>query len=274
MPTFTIDNHIEILHKNVIISEVINKLIHFVQIHNTKPLFIIGDYCRCTYLNDISDIESLDIVSAFPEYASYIGSVFFTEILQIVPLSNEKDSIISGVYETEYGSINIQFQGSPQQKYINSHEIQLWMNKNNVDNTPLMRHVYEQLFTIDALIYDLSDTQMYDPSVRAKFDFQKHIIDTLLPPALVVKYCPLLILKALYFSLKYNFSINSDLRHVIERSSQNLLKHINKQRLLDEIVKIIKIDAVKAIDMLKRYNLHYVLHDKEIINYLGTENGS
>jgi len=131
-----------------------------------------------------------------------------------------------------------------------------------------MHNVYGRDFTINALIYSLYDQNLYDPTDRAKKAFDEKEITSLLPAHLLVKYNPLAILRAIRFSIQYEFIINHDLRRAIKEYKHLLFNTYTKDRILKEIVKILHIDTDKAFEALKQYKLHELISTSEINDYL------
>lgn len=257
------------LNNKALISEVVAKLTYFAKLYNIESLFIVGGFCRELYYGKLNNVDNIEVVSAFHEEAIQFGNLFASEVLNITPDIHQNSGSLSIVYENDTGSATIEFQGYSVNQYMHNQEIKEWMRRNGVDNVPVMSNIYGRNFTVNGLIYSLDDEKIYDPTNRAVSSLEDKVLVSLLPPELLIKYSPLSILKAIHFSLTHDFDIDSSLRSAMGKGKDVLCKSFSQERILAEIVRILKVDAEKGIEMLQKYNLNQFLFTPEIKDMLG-----
>lgn len=267
MPVTTEQKNLAI-HKQLMVDEVVEKLRYFTRLYGINSLFIAGGYCRAVFLNRMWDLNDIDVASAYHEQAVQLGGLFASEILHTMPKFYERTGTAMVEYESEFGSIKVEFQGYSPNAYMHNEEVRAWLQKNQVENVPLMNNIYGRDFTINSLIYSLENDQMYDPLHKAALDFEKKIIRSILPAHLLVKYNPLSILRAIRFALSYDFHIHEDMRFAMQSGTSILLKSLSKSRIVKEIVRILKIDAAGGLELLRYYQLNGILLNPSIQEYL------
>lgn len=246
------------------IKEIIDHLTEFVSIFNIEGLFIAGEYCRSVWLDDLDAAQNIDVVCAYgDEQASQLGTIFASELLKTTPLTSNNKTIIN------WKSLTINFQGNSIFNYMKNKEILNWMSLNNIDSFPLMNNVCGRDFTINSIVYSLNNKKFYDLFGRASKDIEKKMISSILPANLLVTYNPISILKAIRFSVKYDFFIEKDLHLESKNCISNLEKTYTKERITHEIIKIIHIDALKGLELVKKYELGRFLVDQDVEDILG-----
>lgn len=241
------------------VKEVIAKLRYFTNLYGINSLFIAGGYCRCVYLNNIEDVHDIDIASAYEHQAVQLAGLFASEVLNTAPQIYKQSQTAMVAYKKGQQSIQIEFQGRCPNPYMYNQDIRDWLHQQGILDEPLMHNIYGRDFTINSLIYSLHNEQLYDVTDRAIQDFEQRKIVSLLPATLLVKYNPLAALRAIRFSVYYNFSVDDSLKEAIKKSYPFIVASLSEERVTKEIVRILTIDADKAIDRLKEYNLDRLL---------------
>jgi tRNA nucleotidyltransferase/poly(A) polymerase len=267
-------NKNEIIDKQLVIQEVIAKLKYFTKLYGIKSIFVVGGYCREHYFGKIWRVKDIDVASAYQEQARQLGGLFASEILNSAPEFYERTGTAAVEYPSEFGSIRVEFQGDSINTYMHNQEVKTWMQSQGIDDVPLMNNIYGRDFTINSLIYSLHNETMYDPTNQAIRDLDRHRISSLLPAHMLIKYNPLAALRAIRFSVQYDFHIDSDLRLAIKDSgSDNLCNTLSRERVVKEVVKVLKTNGPEALDMLKRFNLDRILLHPDVKKYvyLGSE---
>lgn len=250
-----------------IVQEAVAELKHFVDLHNIESLFIVGDYCRETALNSSLPIHHLDVVSAFQEQSSQLGSLFASEVLYTAPLNDESGiTVINFTINT--GTIKITFQGHTPQPYMYNQEIKDWLHSKNIAGVPLMTNVYGRDFTINSLVYSIRKDQFFDITKRAMQDLDDKTIKSLLPAEMLVKYNPISILRAIRLAVVYDFHIDPVLRSCIRGQTELLNRHFSEDRIIKKIVGILKIDGPKSLEILKQLELDKLLLSPSIKKYI------
>ena len=264
------------IHKQLMVDEVVEKLRHFTHLYGIDSLFIVGGYCRAVYMDQIWDVSDIDVASAYPSQAIQLGGLFASEIMNIMPLFYERTGTAMIEYESEFGKIKVEFQGDSTDAYMHNEEVRTWMQQEKIEDVPLMNNIYGRDFTINSLIYSLNSEGMYDPTGRAVHDFEKKIIKSLLPARMLVKYNPLSILRAIRFALRYGFHIHEDMRIAMKDGIPILLKSLSESRIIKEIVRILQLNAVEGLELLKKHGLDSILLNPNIREFLdlGAKGGS
>lgn len=258
-------------NRETLVQDVIEKLRHFAHLYGIESLFVVGGYCRELYFDSIERVSDIDVASAFHDQAIQFAGLFASEILQTTPQYYKRSGAACVTYKSEDGEIRIEFQGKSPNFYMYNQEIRDWFHINNVDDTPLNHNLYGRDFTINTLIYSLSTEKMHDPTGQALKDLNEGQIKSLLPPELLIKYNPLAVLRAIRFAVTYDFGIDPELRHAMSNSRQNLLKSIPRDRILKEIIRILKINPKLAMSYLEKFDLDSFLLDPNLKEYLSLE---
>jgi len=258
----------EITNKEILIDEVMAHLRHFIQLYGINSLFVVGGYCRAVAMGQRWETNDIDVASAYHEQSIQLGGLFASEELNTMPKFYQRTGTAAVEYKSEQGSIRVEFQGKSSQSYMCNQEIKDYLHHSNVDDVPLMNNIYGRDFTINTLIYSPVKDEMFDPLYKAARDLKRKLIISVLPPDMLIKYNPLAILRAIRFAITYDFFIESNLRYEMKKNIHLLPKMITHERIVKEMVRILKIDAVKALDMFKKFRLGSLLMNKEVEEFL------
>lgn len=241
------------------IHEAVAKLKYFAQLYGINSLFIVGGYCRALYFNNLNEVHDIDVASAYPQQAVELAGLFASEILNTVPVVYRQSQTAMVEYESGGRSIRIEFQGRSPAPYMHNQEIRDWMHNQKIEDEPLMHNLYGRDFTINSLIYSLQNERIYDLTDSALKDLENGQINPLLPPNLLIKYNPIAALRAIRFAVAYQFSINDDLQKIIAEAYPFIVASLSEDRISKELIRILTIDAKKALDLLKKFNLDRLL---------------
>ena len=266
----------EIINKQLVVREVISKLKYFAKLYGIKSIFVVGGYTREHYFGKIWRVKDIDVASAYHEQARQLGGLFASEILHSVPKFYARTGTAAVEYPSEFGFIRVEFQGDSINAYMHNQEVKTWMQAEGIEDVPLMTNIYGRDFTINSLIYSLHNETMYDPTNQAIRDLERRRIRSLLPAPMLIKYNPLAALRAIRFSLQYDFHIDSDLRLAIKDAGiDNLCNTLSQERIIKEMVKVLKTNGPDALDMLKRFELDRILLHPDVKKYvyLGAKEG-
>jgi len=259
----------QIIKKELLMKEVVAKLRHFSQLYGIRSIFIVGGYTREHYLGKIWRTKDIDVASAYHEQARQLGGLFASEILNSMPRFYERTGTALVEYPSEFGMIKVEFQGDSINAYMHNQEVKIWMQQKGIEDIPLMNNIYGRDFTINSLIYSLHNGMMYDPTNSAIRDFERRRICSLLPPHMLIKYNPLAALRAIRFALQYDFHIDPELRSAIKEGGvDNLRKSLSGERIVKEVVKVLKTNPEEGLDMLKRFELDRILLHPDVKNYI------
>lgn len=251
-------------NKEVLTQEVVAHLRHFCKLYAVESLFIVGGYCRSLYFDEMDQVNDIDVASAYPDQALQLGGLFASEVLNVTPRIYHRTGTAMVEYESEMGSIKVEFQGKSVNGYMYNQDVRDWMHENGILDSPLMHNIYGRDFTINALVYSLHTDEVYDPTNKAVRDLNRKLIKPLLPAELLIRYNPLAILRSIRFALTYDFYIDADLRREMKRGIHRLPEAISHDRIVKEMVRILNIDAEKALEMFKNFGLQSILLDDEV----------
>lgn len=261
----------EIANKELLLDEIIAHLRHFVHLYGIESLFIVGGYCRALYLGRRWEVNDIDVASAYHDQAVQLGGLFASEILNTSPEFYHRTGTAHIEYRSQLGTINIEFQGNSTNAYMHSQEVKDYLHEKGVEDVPLMNNLYGRDFTMNAMILTLKDGHLLDPLGRAQADLDKSLIAPILPAELLIKYNPLAILRAVRFSVSYDFFIDPQLRAQMKQNVELLPKTISHERIVKEMVRILKANPQKAIEAFEDFGLTSILLDKEVKSLLRLE---
>lgn len=259
----------EIINKQLVIREVIAKLKYFTKLYGIRSMFVVGGYTREHYLGKIWRVKDIDVASAYHDQARQLGGLFASEILHSVPKFYERTGTAAIEYPSEFGFIRVEFQGDSINSHMHNQEVKTWMQSQGIDDVPLMNNIYGRDFTMNSLIYSLYNETMYDPTNQGVRDLERRRIRSLLPAPMLIKYNPLAALRAIRFAVQYDFHIDSDLRLAIKDAGiDNLRNSLSNERIVKEVVKVLKTNGPDALDLLKRFNLDRILLHPDVKKYV------
>ncbi len=255
----------------ILLDEIVAKLRHFVKLYAVESLFIAGGYCRALYLNRPWEVNDVDVASSFHEQALQLGGLFASEVLNTTPKFYHRTGTAMIQYTSELGTMKVEFQGDSINAYMHNQEVKDWMQKQGIENVPLMNNIYGRDFTINSMIYSLHNGQLYDPTGLAQRDFDRKVISSLLPPQMLIRYNPLAALRAIRFALTYRFHIAEELSYAMKASLESLTAAISMDRIMKDVVKILHVDGPKGLKMLKKYKLDRILLHPDIREHISLE---
>jgi len=258
-------------NKEMLTQEVIQKLEYFSKLYGIESLFIAGGYCRDLYMGRVGKVNDIDIASAYPNQAAEFGGLFASEVLNKTPIFNNRIGTAKIIYPSLSGEIKIEFQGKSPMAYMYNQEVREWLHKKGIADEPIMHNIYGRDFTINSLIYSLHNESMYDLTDRAVQDIKDKRIVPLLPAWMLVKHNPLVILRAIRFAVTYDFKIGINFRTEIKNGYDILLSSVSEDRIVKEIVRILKIDTKKAIDLFQNLEIEKILLNPKIKDHITNE---
>jgi len=110
-------------------------------------------------------------------------------------------------------------------------------------------------FTINTLLYDLTNDKILDLTGRGLSDLKKGLIKTPLDPNETFKDDPLRMLRAIRFATKYGFEFDENIIPAIKANSQEL-RHISKERIQDEFNKMLLTKKPsRALEIMRKTGL-------------------
>lgn len=254
-----------------VVQEAVKQLERFTELFGLDSLFIAGGYCRALYSGHLETVKDIDVASAYAAQAIQLGGLFASEVLKTTPEFYHRTGTAAVTYLSASGSIRIEFQGNSPQGYMQNEDVKAWLHTQSIPDIPMMNNIYGRDFTINSMVYALRDKALLDPTGRAETDFDHGRIVSLLPADLLVKYNPMAITRAIRFALAYDFRIDEELRSAMLAGSRYLKESVLHDRIVKELVRILKINAKDGLQMIKKYELDKHLMDPGIKDYVYLE---
>ena len=112
-------------------------------------------------------------------------------------------------------------------------------------------------------IKDLNDNNIYDVTGFAITDIRNGIIRTPLDSDVICQHNPLVMLRAIRFSLRYNFKIDRRLKSSIRKYKDKIKEEFSSERLQIEILKMLKTEYDGTIDMMKDFDMEDLLSNED-----------
>jgi tRNA nucleotidyltransferase/poly(A) polymerase len=249
------------------IDGIISLLRQFAKLYSIDSIFFAGEYCRSLVLKGTEQINYMDVVSAYQNDAIKLCGFFSSEFLHQSPTYYHK----TGTAQVTYNGIKIEFQNGSMHRYMHNDDVKEWMRKNRIENTPLINNIYGRDFTINSLVFSIKTGELYDLTKRATEHIEKKIISTILPSEIAIKYNPIIILRAIRFLCQYDFFIAPELRAEMKTNIDKLTKNYSKERITQEIEKILKINTKEGLVQFKKYGLTRFITREQISNYISVK---
>jgi len=137
-------------------------------------------------------------------------------------------------------------------------------------------------FTINALYLEFLHctaksekfpARILDPTCKGISDLKNQIIDTPISPVKTIKFDPIRLLRAIRFSIFYNFKISARLYSAIKKNA-HLINDVAKERVKEELIKILSKPAGLELLFKLHLNKHifkgltYPFEDKKLFNIM------
>jgi tRNA nucleotidyltransferase (CCA-adding enzyme) len=241
------------------IKTIINKVAEVAELYGINNCYVVGGYPRSVIMNNISDdVHDLDFASAWPGEATKLGSLVAGKLSKELPEIYHR----TGTVKTTYNGMDLEFQGTYGPISDNLNIVQE-MERFGISICPLNINIYARDFTINTLIQDLYDKEIYDITGYGVKDIENKIIRTVINPDISIPSNPLIILRAIRFSLRYNFEIDKKLIQSIKTNSSLLRQQLSPERLQIELLKMLKSDYEGTINKMKKFGLMEVMQNKD-----------
>jgi len=223
--------------------------------HGIKNSYVVGGYPRAIIMDNVQqDAHDLDFASAWPGEATKLGSLAASHFEVGLPNVYHR----TGTIEFEYEGVELEFQGSLG-SISDNQPIVSGMQKLGIALTPLTVNIYARDFTINTLILDLNDNNIYDITGYAINDIKNGTIRTPIDSDITCRHNPLIMLRAIRFSLRYNFIIDKGLKSSIRKHKDIIANTYTAERLQIEILKMLQTDFDGTIQLMKEFDMDNLL---------------
>ncbi|MBQ7256301.1 MAG: HD domain-containing protein [Abditibacteriota bacterium] len=140
---------------------------------------------------------------------------------------------------------------------IEGHRIEICSGHNGA--TTLTEDAIKRDFTINSLFYNLWTGEIIDPNNKGVADLQKGIIDTCEEPEITINDDPSRIMRAVRFSVIFDYKISKRLEEYIKQNAQKLLE-VPSEKVETELTKIILSKRpVKGLRILQKLGILKVI---------------
>jgi len=237
---------------------IVKEIAQIAKSYGIKNSYVVGGYPRSIIMGTVkNDVNDLDFASAWPGEATKLGAIASSELSKDLPEIYHR----TGTIKFSYKDVDLEFQGTLG-SVSDIQPISSELEKNGIAVTPLTLNIYSRDFTINTLIQDLNNFEIYDITGMGVADIEHKIIRTPIDPAVILEVNPIVILRAIRFSLRYNFRIINELDEAIIPHRYLLLKEYSPERLQLEILKMMCEDYEGTIYMLQKYEMQDILKNK------------
>jgi len=120
--------------------------------------------------------------------------------------------------------------------------------------TTVKKEIYSRDFTINTLLETLDFNNIYDITGEAANDLAAGLIKCPINPKITIGVDPRRILRAIKFSVKYGFEIESNLRAAMLENKDNI-QNLPKKFVQNKMNEIVMLDDDKGIEMLVEFKL-------------------
>jgi len=235
-------------------SRALKKIAMVGEANGISNVYVVGGYPRALIMENMDDVHDLDIASAWPGQAVKLGYLAAAEMVEDIPETYQR----TGTIKFTYDDIDLEFQGTSGDLSDNLHIVQE-MEKFGVSITPLTTNIYARDFTINTLILDIYDFNTYDITGMGARDIKNKVIRAVVDPNISIPKNPLMILRAIRFSLRYSFRIDSHLEEAMKKNRNVLREQLSSERLQIEVLKMLKEDYDGTLQLMHEFKLDDIL---------------
>jgi poly(A) polymerase len=250
------------------LKKIINKISDVAKKHGIHNCYSVGGYTRSLIMDEKrTSVNDIDIASAWPGEATKLGSLAAAEMTNELPEVYHR----TGTIKFNYDNVDIEFQGMLGGVY-DLQPVMGQLKKYGIEITPINLNIYSRDFTINTLIEDIRTGEMYDITGFGISDIENEIIRTPIDSDVLINYSPITCLRAIRFSLRYNFLIDQQLKSGIDKYSYLLNEKYSPERIQIEILKMLKENYDGTIFYLKEFNLLNLIKNEKYDLYDITSN--
>ena len=254
--------------KKRVLQDIIEKLSFISDKNNIENIYIVGGYPRSLIMENVKDdVNDIDVASAWPRESIKLGNLFSSEFINELPDIYNR----TGTLKINYKNVDLEFQGVLDNIFDYEKEIQE-LSKNAISINPLNLNIYSRDFTLNTLIMNLNDYNVYDITGFGIRDIEDKIIRTPIDPNISIKDNTLNILRALRFSVRYNFNIDDKLLKAIDKYKKYILKENSIQRVQIEILKMLKENKEDSINVIKEFGMENLIKNNKYNIYNSIKN--
>lgn len=185
------------------INRAVRALCRVAKQYGIADAFFVGGYPRTIAMGrPLTDVHDLDVATATPEKATQLaGFVASEEGVTKIKTHHRMPTVTMSLHGVE---VDFQAPGSHD-------DARAFMRSIGVDPTPLSMNIFDRDFTMNSLAIPFGRNEIMDLTGRGVSDIRHRIVSSILPPAFSVPSDPLMITRAVRFSVKFGFAIEKSL---------------------------------------------------------------
>lgn len=196
--------------------------------------FYVGGYPRALAMGlGLDDVHDLDVASGSADGAAKLAGLVAEAARSEVELLHR-----TMTSRTTVKGVEMDFQGP-----MAHEDVGPWIHLWGVEDTPLARNIFDRDFTINALAIPVGGNQIMDVTGRGMMDISREVIASILPAKVAVPKNPLMITRAVKFSLRYGYEVDAPLAAAMRENAPRLAEQISPERLAIEAYVMSKIDG-------------------------------
>lgn len=229
---------------SIIIENTLNEIAHQAHLMGIH-IFAVGGFCRNKVLGIPHTLDS-DIDLMADEYNGLkLAGILASSMGEQLEFYHR-----TGTAKFIHNGLTLEFQ-----HFKPNYEVLEELRKIDVPQNNLYRNIYERDFTINTLMYSIRNKKMYDLTNMGVKDIMNGIIRTPIDPEVLVTTNPIIILRAIMFSNRYNYRIDSKLQSSMREHKELIMHQINDKRFKIAIDKILKSNRNNGIKLLYEFDI-------------------
>jgi len=163
----------------------------------------------------------------------------------------------SGTVSYSVGNIVLDFKGPGPDTVLSKDEIEKYVPDNAIDRYDV--DIYNRDFTINTIMLRVNDFAVVDSLGKGMEDLKAKILRTALPPELILRTNPLVIMRAIRFKHRLGFKYAEDLEKAMKFVGDKHLKTFDEPRLIKEMRKMIcQIGVKNILSDIDAFGLEYL----------------
>jgi len=234
------------------LAEILNVLQGVADQNGLSKPYVVGGIPRNIILDILDNLNDVDITT---------GSADIDELADLFAeaLGVEAKVLKDGHKKVIFEGISIDF--SSNFMYPNIDEMLSDMGVTEIND--LARETYSRDFTVNTLLTPLDFSSIIDLTGKGVSDVNERLLRCPVDCNLAFKHSPIRIIRAFYYSAKYDLALSGDVQKAVV-NNLDLLAGVSKQYMGDKVNKIVEMKPSVLSTMIELGVLHKVPMTKEL----------
>jgi tRNA nucleotidyltransferase/poly(A) polymerase len=224
--------------------------------NDIREPYIVGGLPRdiiMGFMDSLNDIDLTNGDSSISRLADLVGQKLGVAVMEMS----------DGHKKIRFDRFSIDF--STNQIYGNIDELLLARGMSPASD--LIRETFSRDFTMNTLLLPLDFSKVLDLTAMARYDIGRKVIRCPVDANVCLQHSPNRIIRAFYYSAKYGFALDSDLKSAI-KNNLNLLSSVKQKYASDKLSVAIKYNKDIIDDLIELGVLHKIKLTKDITDAL------